>query len=72
MYKPRLAPVLKTIFHQGVISYTCSQSNPDGSILRNGSTGIITEPSELDWLKSIWYGTLMKIALRTGASVVQT
>ena len=29
----RLAPVLKTIFHQGVISYTCSQSNSDGSVL---------------------------------------
>ena len=28
----RLAPVLKTIFHQCVISYTCSQSNPDGSV----------------------------------------
>ena len=25
----RLAPVLKTIFHQCVISYTCSQSNSD-------------------------------------------
>ena len=33
--KGRLAPVLKTIFHQCVISYTCSQSNSD-------------EPSELD------------------------
>ena len=29
----RLAPVLKTIFHQCVISYTCSQSNSDGSVL---------------------------------------
>ena len=28
---PRLAPVLKTIFHQCVISYTCSQSNSYGS-----------------------------------------
>ena len=27
----RLAPVLKIIFHQYVISYTCSQSNSDGS-----------------------------------------
>ena len=27
-----LAPVLKTIFHQCVISYTCSQSNSDGSV----------------------------------------
>ena len=27
----RLAPVLKTIFHQCAISYTCSQSNSDGS-----------------------------------------
>ena len=41
--KGRLAPVLKTIFHQCVISYyTCSQSNSDGSVL---------EPSELDWLQ---------------------
>ena len=31
-YKSRLAPVLKTIFHQCVI-YTCSQSNSDGSVL---------------------------------------
>ena len=29
----RLAPVLKTIFHQCAISYTCSQSNSDGSVL---------------------------------------
>ena len=29
----RLAPVLKTIFHQCVI-YTCSQSNSDGSVLK--------------------------------------
>ena len=26
-----MAPVLKTIFHQCVISFTCSQSNTDGS-----------------------------------------
>ena len=31
---PRLVPVLKTIFHQCVISYTCSQSNSDGFVLR--------------------------------------
>ena len=35
----RLAPVLKTIFHQCgvhqcVISYTCSQSNSDGSVIQ--------------------------------------
>ena len=30
----RLAPVLKPIFHQCVISYTCSQSNSDGSPIR--------------------------------------
>ena len=30
----RLAPVLKTIFHQCVISYTYSQSNSDGSVLK--------------------------------------
>ena len=40
----RLAPVLKTIVHQCVISYTCSQSNSDGSETE-------TEPSELDWLQ---------------------
>ena len=34
----RLAPVLKTIFHQCVILYTCSQSYSDGSVLRTGST----------------------------------
>ena len=33
--KHRLAPVLKTIFHQCVISYTCSQSYSDGSVLRS-------------------------------------
>ena len=33
-YMCRLAPVLKTIFHQCVISYTCSQSNSDGSVLK--------------------------------------
>ena len=31
---PRLAPVLKTIFHQCVISYTCSQPYSDGSVLK--------------------------------------
>ena len=30
--KCRLAPVLKTIFYHCVISYTCSQSNSNGSI----------------------------------------
>ena len=30
----RLAQVLKTNFHQCVISYTCSQSNSDGSVLK--------------------------------------
>ena len=30
----RLAPVLKTIFHQCVISYTCSQSYSGGSVLK--------------------------------------
>ena len=29
----RLALVLDTVFHQCVISYTCSQSNSDGSVL---------------------------------------
>ena len=31
LYSDRLAPVLKTVFHQCVISYTCSQTNSDGS-----------------------------------------
>ena len=30
----RLASVLKTILHQCVISYTCSQSYSDGSVLK--------------------------------------
>ena len=34
IYYGRLAPVLKTIFHQRVISYTCSQSDSDGSVLK--------------------------------------
>ena len=29
-----LAPVLKTIFHECVISFTCIQSNSDGSVLK--------------------------------------
>ena len=33
-FHPRLAPVLKTIFHQCVISYTGSQSYSDGPVLR--------------------------------------
>ena len=32
--KVRLVPVLKTIFHQCVISYTHSQSNSDSSVLK--------------------------------------
>ena len=30
----RLAPVIKTIFHQCVISYSCSQTNSGGSVLK--------------------------------------
>ena len=41
----RLAQVLKTSFRQYVISYSCSQSNSDGSVLRQ------TESPELDWLQ---------------------
>ena len=33
-FNHRLAPVFKTIFHQCVISYTCSQSNSDGSVFK--------------------------------------
>ena len=64
--KARLAPVLKTICHQCVISYTCSQSISDGSVFT-------TEPSELhvDWL--LVYDMIghidEKIVLRTGASL---
>ena len=36
-FSVRLAPVLKTIFHQCVISYTCSLSYSDGSVLRKQS-----------------------------------
>ena len=49
----RLAPVLKIIFHQCVISCTCFK----------------TEPSELDWLEVHVYYTLMKNIPRTGASL---
>ena len=34
MSKIRLAPVLKTIFPECVISYTCSYSYSDGSVLK--------------------------------------
>ena len=52
----RLAPVLKTTFHQCVISYTCSQSNSDGSVLK-------TEPSELDWLQVLRTGASLTSTL---------
>ena len=32
----RQAPVLKTIFHQCVISYTCSQYNADVAVFKKG------------------------------------
>ena len=57
----RLAPVLKTIFHQCVISYTCSQSNSDGSK---------TEPSELDWLQ-VYDDTLMKNCFKAWSQSTQ-
>ena len=47
----RLAPALKTIFHQCVMSSTCSQSNSDGSVLRAIRVRLAT---------SIYYDTLMK------------
>ena len=40
----RLAPVLKTIFHQCVISFTCSRSNSDGSVSTDDSA------TEFSWL----------------------
>ena len=49
----RLAPVLKTIFHQCFISYTCSQSNSDGSVLKLATLAT-----------RIWYDTLMKICFK--------
>ena len=45
----RLAPVLKTIFLQCVISYSCSQSNSDGSVLKQSC--FQTEPAEFVWLQ---------------------
>ena len=42
----RLAPVLKTIFHQCVKSYTCSQSKTLTALFY-----FKTELSELDWLQ---------------------
>ena len=39
--RPRLAPVLKTIFHQCVMLYTFSQSYSDGSVLRTDSTSTL-------------------------------
>ena len=44
----RLAPVIKTIFHQCVISYTCSQSNSDGSVLRASSVRLVTSTKVYD------------------------
>ena len=58
----RLAPVLKTIFHQSVISYTCSQSNSDGSVLKQSH-------QELDWLQVYDMTHWWKIVLRTEASL---
>ena len=57
-----LAPVLKTIFHQCVVLYTCSQSHSNGSVLK-------TEPSELDWLQVYDIASWWKIVLRTGANL---
>ena len=56
----RLAPVLNTFFQQCVISYTCSQSNSDGSVLK---------PSELDWLQIYDRTHCWKIVSTTGASL---
>ena len=39
----RLDPVLKTIFHQCVISYTCSQSNSDGSVLKQSDGSVLKQ-----------------------------
>ena len=47
----RLASVLKTMFHQCVISYTCSPSNSGGSFYRAIRVRLPT---------SIWYETLIK------------
>ena len=38
-FRTRLAPVLKTIFHQCVILYTCSQSYSDGSVSKQSHQG---------------------------------
>ena len=70
----RLAPVLKTSFHQCVISYTCSQSNSDDSVLKQSHQsktgykymiGHINEKLQNRAIrarlaKSLWSDTLMK------------
>ena len=53
----RLAPVLKTIFHQ----YTYSQFNSDGSVLGRAI--------RVRLATSILYDTLVKNVLRTGTSL---
>ena len=59
--RARLAPVLKTIFHQCVISYTCSQSNSDGSVLK--------QSHQRDWIQVYEMTHWWKIVLSTGASL---
>ena len=65
----RQAPVLKTIFHQCVISNTCSQSNTNGSVRLATSIWYKTEPSQFDWLQVYDMTHWWKIVLRTGASL---
>ena len=48
----RLAPVLKTIFHQCVISYTCSQSNSDGSVWLQVYDDTLMKNCFKDWSQS--------------------
>ena len=53
---------IKKTTHQCVISYTCSKSNSDGSVLRAIRVRLAT---------IIWYDTLVKNCLRTEASLCQ-
>ena len=62
-FNVRQAQVLEIIFHQCVISYTCSQPISDGSVL------LKLEPSEIDWLHVYDMTHLLNIVLRNGASL---
>ena len=56
----RLAPVLKTIFHQCVILYTCSQSYSDGSVLKQSHQSV-ADTGDKDWSQSTVYTNFQTI-----------